>query len=560
MKSKRILSAVMVIIMALGLPLALHAQGSAGPVDGYTHDGYLADAMQQVRPLEPDLARVPSLEAIDGRGLSRVRASEVSTSMAFEIYRVQLAVDMGMELETFLFGDVGLWVDDYLEQWRRDNGVVMSSYDGPMAVRIDPETGRYYAYSMRTFEFVYSRIQCQEELGILQKVTFLRAPYVFYSQVDTSERALNALMYQTIGIRSVDELLDVAPLALLESYMVEASLSFADIGGNWATASSDVAQFDAMSRDNAGPDPAPISPLLPAETRDMLEAMAQLERDGVDARYAMQMLVDQGIIAGEHLEESGMRNQSQWMVPQPFISSPSISPLFNPPHSRVSNTTIWPYNSVAQIYTHFTVGGSLRGSAFYVGPGQGRLILTAAHLLRDFDSFGSRHASFLEVSPGRDGNWFPFGRQGGQTVHDFSVIISHSWNIDRNMNYDWAVINVRHPLNGIGLHLSGAFNPQDFAGRPNRVVGFPRGSNNNNHFMYHNTGDTFVFDLGRPAIVGTRNFAMPGYSGAPVFCPSNWVIGIHVAGYEGTNHVHIVRITPELFDLVHSVMWWSWWP
>jgi len=562
MKKKRIMSIIMVLIMALGLPIALFAQNSSSPEVEHSNWAYIEDASQLgIDPgTRPDVATY--LKAIDGRGLSRISASDVPVAMAFELYRVQLALYMGMELDTFLFGDVNAWADAYLDQWRLSNNVVMTSYDGPMAVSFNPETGAYYAYSMHTFEFIYSRIQSQEELELLQKVTYIRAPYVFFSQADTSEMALSRLMYQTIGIQSVEALLDAIPLALLESYMVGAGLTFADIGENWIYETSSISQVE-MSHNNVEPDSTLISEYLPPAVRDMLRSLAQMERDGVRAEDAMQMLAEENAFVRELLDEVALYNHTLIQEQQAFMSSSeiAINPLFDPRHSRVANTTIAPYNAVAHLRVHMPDGAVWYGTGFFASP-NGGVLVTAAHVVTTGavrPVLWSTSAWMLEIAPGRVGSTFPnhlinvFPRVG-------DVRYSWGWFNLRNHANDWAVVRSR-PMGISGLNLSQATTDQDFRARPHtRVVGFPYNAQlRHNRFMYQNTGHA-IYNCPQNSryTMRTTNLSIPGYSGSPVFCDVNWVRGIRVAGSHGNTEGTIVRMRPEIINYTHYLAQWWW--
>ena len=356
-----------------------------------------------------------------------------------------------------------------------------------MAARLNPETGGYYAYSMRTFEKIYSRIQCQEELRILNKVTIVRAPYVLYSRLDNSsgESELNDWMYATIGVQSVEALLEVVPLSLLESYMVEFGLSFDEISYNWAyTALCDTSQIE-VNRNYAEPTREQISELLPPEARYVLEQMAQMERDGISAGDALQTLMAQNIIEYVNLDNIGAHYQMLASESQAILSSPEFSPFFDPRQSRIANTQTWPYRSIAQVVTSFRDMGRNQGSCFLVGPARSHILVTAGHnIVRNEPACQIfQIAYFIDVNPGRTGASFPGGGIGQQINNN--AWVGMGWINNRNQGDDWAVVRLGVVFN-LGMQLSRATSDADFRARPStRIVGYPvNPSTRTNPFMY----------------------------------------------------------------------------
>jgi len=59
--------------------------------------------------------------------LLSIPESEIPLYTAFEIFRGQLALTLGMDLDTYLYGDYCTWVDAYLYQWRRENDIFTMS-------------------------------------------------------------------------------------------------------------------------------------------------------------------------------------------------------------------------------------------------------------------------------------------------------------------------------------------------------------------------------------------------------------------------------------------------
>ncbi|MCL2576522.1 MAG: trypsin-like peptidase domain-containing protein [Defluviitaleaceae bacterium] len=181
--------------------------------------------------LLPDLQR-----NTDRYFLSNACVSELPLESVFELFRVQVAIDLDMDLDTFLSGDIGEWSDNYLGHWRRENGIEEVSYDGEMYVRFNSETGGVDVHSMRTHEYLCTVYRSPEESDLMRKIALLRAPYSFHlgdARRDIDEYELIQLMDEALGIQSIDELMESLPLERLEEAMFRKNLSISDITYNW---------------------------------------------------------------------------------------------------------------------------------------------------------------------------------------------------------------------------------------------------------------------------------------------------------------------------------------
>ena len=168
---------------------------------------------------------------VDISTLTQLRGSDLSIGVAFGIYRVQVALSLGMDLDTFFFGDTSAWIEEYLYQWRRANNIpIMPDYDGPIAAAPDYDGG-FRIYSIVTQEYLFSLAPlCDEERRLIHIVHLLRDPFMFGPM---DEDRLSFLMRSTLGVSSFDELLATTPLYYLQTFMVNEGLTFRYIANDW---------------------------------------------------------------------------------------------------------------------------------------------------------------------------------------------------------------------------------------------------------------------------------------------------------------------------------------
>jgi V8-like Glu-specific endopeptidase len=276
------------------------------------------------------------------------RGVSIPEDVAFQLFRVQLALSLGMDLNTFLFGDVVAWVDDFMHNWRLEHGISIISYEGDTVGR-SSETGVHdlRIYSMATGEFLGIRRRIPEEIAIQEKTSLLRVPYVF---MDRDGRRLEALMESTLGILSVEELLSELPLQRLENEMHQGGLTFLSLADNWVNYPSTY-EPAPHGYDIFLPAPTPA----PSQVDDVLELM------DIDIR----------------------RTQG----------------------SRVTNTSADPFRMVVNIRLEFADGTTSTGTGFLVRP---TVVMTASHVLY---CHNRGLASSVQVIPGRNGHSFPFNSQ-----------------------------------------------------------------------------------------------------------------------------------------------------
>jgi len=217
---RKAIALVLTLAMLAGITVTTIAQSSI-----VYNDAYSAYSIEEIQPdmiLETDTNCELIRESLQMCDLSHILISELSPYIAFELFRAQAALTIGMDFDTYMYGDVGTWLDDYLYWWRRENGITVISYEGSTFVSFNPETGLSDVFSAETQELIYSLYRCDDEFNAVRKAAIIRAPHTFYSGfagggLDVS--FLDMLMYDVLGISSVEDLVDTMPNSVLESVM-----------------------------------------------------------------------------------------------------------------------------------------------------------------------------------------------------------------------------------------------------------------------------------------------------------------------------------------------------
>jgi|GEM_PF-2302936 len=538
-KTKKLFSSFVVFLMAFSLTATSFAQTN---VEKST-DHNLLSFEEEIPYVLNDSGLLLNLQRnADRYFLSNARVSELPLESVFELFRVQVALDMGMDLDTFLYGDIGEWSDNYLRQWRHENGVEEPSYTGEMYVRFNTETGGAEVHSLATHAHLYTFFRSPEESLVMQKIWLLRAPdtrRISAAGSNFDEDTLIQLMDTTLNIGSVEELMDSLPLACLEEKMYRADLSFADISRNYwmNSASADIIVIENQMDDDV---PIIVPPPTYAETPYVIELM---EREGISAREALVILRgEEEIDAAIQMENTALNQVERQLFTDitPFSNQPS--------HQTVPNPTANPFKMVVQLETgsHLPPYFDALGTGFLVKNG---MVVTAGHVL--YCQYKGL-VNFVDATPGRNGNLPP--SFGTHRINNSNFFVSWQWYANSDISHDWGYFNTGNAFNNVGARwwLDTRTNNQLLAFGKN-IIGFPI-INNMNRRMYTNSGSV-INPTTHPItsnVFWSTNYSMNGYSGSPVADQWGWVVGINRGGENLLNGDIIaqnVRLTTGLVNL-----------
>jgi V8-like Glu-specific endopeptidase len=208
---------------------------------------------------------------------------------------------------------------------------------------------------------------------------------------------------------------------------------------------------------------------------------------------------------------------------------------------RVNPTTSSPFNAIVHLEITFSYSPTLTfpATGFLIS---GNRIFTAAHNL--YHRSTGRYASFIQVTPARNGNLAPYGTFTGRRFHIPAAYISAP--DSTKDNYDYGVIT----LNGNGATNAGTMGL--FTGTITSSVtttgyGYISPSDPMQTHMYRSSGPT----NGMSGILFEHECdTLDGNSGSPVYDNSNRAVGIHIGGVFKNL---AVRITQPLIDWAFSV-------
>jgi V8-like Glu-specific endopeptidase len=342
-------------------------------------------------------------------------------------------------------------------------------------------------------------------------------------------------MVETLGIESIDELMDRLPLACLEEKMYRADFSFEDISKNYwmNSASADIIVLENQMDDS----PVIVPPPTQAEAPYVSELM---ESEGISAREALI------ILRGREEVDSTIEMRNATYNQNNMSSRSNITPFSSRNnHTEVTTPDANPFKMVVNLETDSRFnpnGGEPLGTGFLVKNG---MVVTAGHVLYCHDRGGS--VNFVDASPGREWNWRPYGTH---RIYPNNLFVSWIWYAYTDISHDWGFFHTGNVFNGVGHHWwLDARTDAQLISLPTTITGYPTIGITNPQ-MYTNNGtivNNASFSI-TPNIFWSTNFSMNGYSGSPVYDAWGWVVGIN-RGAHGNTHAWNVRLTPGLVNL-----------
>jgi len=214
---------------------------------------------------------------------------------------------------------------------------------------------------------------------------------------------------------------------------------------------------------------------------------------------------------------------------------------------QVEATTSYPWRAVTQLGVTWPNGDKGLCSGSLIGK---RAVVTAGHCLYSHEQGG--HATSVLVSPGRNGDVYPFGSQYGSTI-----IAKRGWTENKDYDYDYGAIILpdTYLSDQVGYFGFRQENDDSLQSTTINRSGYPGGPTN---------GRRQFFTSGTIDQVSSRRFfyfldSRGGASGGPVWVLENdnrYVVGIHNSGYEGGCTVGpngAVRVQSSVYDFMQRM-------
>lgn len=217
--------------------------------------------------------------------------------------------------------------------------------------------------------------------------------------------------------------------------------------------------------------------------------------------------------------------------------------------SRITDTTQRPYRSVVYLLIQQANGNWIRCSGFLIDANS---VATAAHCI--YDSYNNQWAQAALVTPGRNGNEFPYDSEWATGVY-----VDASWiNTDPpgdgqlwidDVAYDYGVINLpkdfKYDNGSLVLDLTRGHH----VGDPHNAVGYPADLG---YYMYRAPGT--VKKIGVGGIIHTNSDITGGMSGGPIINDVSHAIGIISAESSDINYAsEITAPKRQLLDFWRSI-------
>lgn len=218
---------------------------------------------------------------------------------------------------------------------------------------------------------------------------------------------------------------------------------------------------------------------------------------------------------------------------------------------RISDTDKQPWRMIAalKLKPKLPFSSSFIGTGWFIGP---RTLLTAGHCVFSESDFGGWIES-IEVSPGRNGDKFPYGTV---TASRFSA--TRMWQDGPNPDYDIGCIHLDVPLGDtVGYFKIASLTDQDLEGALLNISGYPGDRGGGEQQFFH--ANRVLRTSARRVFYDIDTYG--GQSGSPVWHQAASgaepvAIGIHAYGAGGTPGSWGIiansgpRLIPEMVQMI----------
>lgn len=161
---------------------------------------------------------------------------------------------------------------------------------------------------------------------------------------------------------------------------------------------------------------------------------------------------NQGLVAAPQSEKSGVATTQEPLV---FGADNRVA---------ITNTTLWPYRTVAKLFSTWPSGSPSGCSGAVVDE---KSVLTAGHCV--YKSSKGGWATSVTVVPGLDGQYMPFGQAFATRLDSVE-----GWTEDENNDYDYALVTIDRKIGrGTGWQPLCSLSDGSWDGQHANVHGYP---------------------------------------------------------------------------------------